>query len=224
MISALQYGKISTQIIEDSLTSSVFDHLLLFPDELFYKIIKESCYNNSLPEIIGDIDYYEFWPHWDATNTTRTSYIEPDLFLRFDNFDLIIEAKRWDHNQQYLTQWKNEFIAYKNEYAEEDKDVFLLAIGGINNEDEENIMIDDYGKITIIKCRWSGILETLTNILNELEQSYYVNNNNIKRIVLLTINALELHGYIKVKWFDDLVGKYNIDYYNNLVLLNNWRI
>jgi hypothetical protein len=227
VISAVQHRQINTQITEDSLTSSVFDHLLLFPDELFYKIIKESCYNNSLPEIIGNIESYEFWPHWDAADTKNANYIEPDLFLRFDNFDIIVEAKR-EPNQQNPTQWKNEFIAYMNEYAEDKKEVFLLAIGGINNENEENISIDDYGKINVnvVKCRWISVLETLTNVLNELEQSSYVNNNNLKRIVSLTIKALELHNYIyiKIKWLEDLVGKYDIDYNNSLVELNKWRI
>jgi DNA-directed RNA polymerase specialized sigma54-like protein len=219
MISALQNGKISTQIIEDSLTSSVFDHLLLFPDDLFYRILKNSCYKNSLPETIGNIESYEYWPHWDATNTTRTSYIEPDLFLRFDGFDLIVEAKRWDYNQQYLTQWKNEFIGYKNEYNEAEKNVFLLAIGGINNEEEESINVENYGSINIIKCRWNRILE----VLNELDQCYYINNNNFRRIALIIISALELHGYIKINWLDDLIDKYRIDYDNSLSALNNWR-
>jgi hypothetical protein len=224
MISALQHRKIDIQIIEDSLTSSVFDLLLLFPDELFYRIIKESCYNNSLPGTIGSINSVEFWPHWDAMNTTNTNYIEPDIFLRFNDFDLIIEAKRWDNNQQYLPQWENEFIAYINEYKEDKKNVFLLAIGGINNEDEEKISIDGCGEINIIKSRWNNILEVLTNILNELERSNYINNNNLKRLVLLTINALELHGYIKIKWFDDLINKFNIDYNNSLITINKWRL
>jgi len=175
-----------------------------------------------MPEIIGNIESFEFWPHWDATNTKRTSYIEPDIFLRFDNFDLIIEAKRWDNNQQYLTQWENEFIAYKNEYAEDEKDVFLLAIGGINNEDEEEISVEGYGEIKIIKCRWNSVLEILINIQSELEGSYYINNNNLKRLVLLTMNALELHGYIKIKWLDDLIDHFSIDYDKSKMTIKEW--
>jgi hypothetical protein len=224
MISALQYGKINTQIIEDSLTSSVFDLLLLFPADLFYRVLKNSCYNNSLPKFIGNIETYEFWPHWDAKNTTRTSYIEPDLFLRFNNFDLIIEAKRWDNNQQYLSQWKNEYIAYMNEYSEDGKDVFLLAIGGINDENEESITVENYGTITIVKCRWSILLDTLTNLVRELDQNYYVNNRYLMHTANLIITALELHGYIKIKWLEDLANKFIIDYDNSMTVINNWRV
>jgi hypothetical protein len=195
----------------------------LFPDDLFYRILKKSCYKNSFPETIGNIESYEYWPHWDAANVTRTNYIEPDLFLRFDKFDLIVEAKRWDHNQQYLTQWKNEFIGYRNEYKEDKKDVFLLAIGGINNEDEENINVENYGSINVIKCRWNRVLEVLIEILSEIDRCYYINNNDLKRIALIIISALKLHGYIKIDWLDDLVDKYRIDYDNSLSALNNWR-
>jgi hypothetical protein len=106
MVSSIQYGKANISLKEDTLTSSVFDYLLLLPDSLFWEIIKKSCYQNNLPGNISFIESYEFWPHWDSENTTKTNYIEPDMFIRFDNFDLIIEAKRWDNNQQYITQWK----------------------------------------------------------------------------------------------------------------------
>jgi hypothetical protein len=110
MISSIQYGKVSVTLKEDTLTSSVFDNLLLLPDNLFWNVIKKSCYQNKLPDSINSVESYEFWPHWDPENTNKTNYVEPDMFIRFDNFDLIIEAKRWDNNQQYITQWKNEFI------------------------------------------------------------------------------------------------------------------
>ena len=224
MISAVQYGKINTQRIEDSLTSSVFDHLFLFPDDLFYSVLRNSCYSNSLPEFMGNIEKHEFWPQWDASKTTRTSYIEPDLFIRFNDFDLIIEAKRWDNNQQYLLQWKNEYIAYMNEYAEDEKKVFILAIGGINDENEENITVQDYGTIKVVKCRWRVILDTLTDLVSELEKNYYVNNNYLMRIANITITALELHGYIKIKWLKDIVNNYKIDYNNSMSSIENWRI
>jgi hypothetical protein len=191
---------------------------------MFWKIIKKSCFGNSLPENINGINEYEFWPHWDATGTTKSIYVEPDIFIRFKNFDLIIEAKRWDNNQQYQTQWRNEFIGYKNKYREDERDVFLLAIGGINNKEEETINVENYGLLKIVKCRWNRLLDKLLEVLNEMEQCYYINNDNLKRIVYIIISALELHGYIKIKWMNDLVNKYRIDYDSSFSTLNKWRM
>ena len=109
MVSSVQFGKANIGLKEDTLTSTVFDYLLMLPNDLFWNIIKKSCFQNNLPETINSIESYEYWPHWDSENTTNKIFIEPDLFIRFDNFDLIIEAKRRDDSQQYLEQWKNEF-------------------------------------------------------------------------------------------------------------------
>ena len=48
----------------------------------------------------------EFWPNWDPEGTDNINRVTPDLFMRFANFDLIVEAKRWDSFQQSSDQWK----------------------------------------------------------------------------------------------------------------------
>jgi hypothetical protein len=224
MISSIQHRKANVSLKEDTLTSSVFDFLLLLPDNLFWEIIKKSCYQNNLPRNIKLIESYDFWPRWYPENTAREKYVEPDLFIRFDNFDLIIEAKRWDDNQQYIEQWKNEFIAYKNEYGADGKNAYLMAMGGIDNENEENINVKNYGAITVVKCRWNNILGTLINILNVLEKCKYLNINNIIRNIDMVINCLEMHGFIKIHWLEETVNNYDIDFEQNFEALNNWRI
>jgi LPXTG-motif cell wall-anchored protein len=46
-----------------------------------------------LPFNSGRLLSFDFWPHWDKTGTDNTNYVEPDLFIKFDEFDVIIEAK-----------------------------------------------------------------------------------------------------------------------------------
>lgn len=76
---------------EDPKTSTVFESMLMLPDELFWKILRRACFNNdNLPLVAGKIESYEFWPHWDPTKTTNTNLVEPDLFIRFQLFDVII--------------------------------------------------------------------------------------------------------------------------------------
>ena len=94
---------------EDSFTASIFTHLLHFPSEVFWQIIREACYSDHLPNIAGELTEDEsFWPHWCANETDNKNFVEPDLFLRFREFDLIIEAKRWDDRQQYRSQWEKD--------------------------------------------------------------------------------------------------------------------
>ncbi|MFI5140284.1 MAG: hypothetical protein ACHQIM_20865, partial [Sphingobacteriales bacterium] len=100
---------------EDSLTSTIFGLLFYLPSELCWKIIRESCYEFLIP-FPSKVTVKEYWPSWNSVNTNNTNYIEPDLFIRTPEFDLIIEAKRYDYGQQYRAQWEGEIRAYFNEY------------------------------------------------------------------------------------------------------------
>ena len=104
---------------EDSLTSAIFNHLFHLPAELFWQILRNACYGKDLPMHAGELLEVKYFPKWDAAGTTNEQFVEPDLFLRFREFDLIIEAKRWDDGMQDPAQWEKELIAYANEYGSE---------------------------------------------------------------------------------------------------------
>jgi hypothetical protein len=194
----------------------------MLPNSLFWEVIKKSCFKNNLPKNINTIKSYDYWPHW-AEKTTNKNYVEPDLFIRFDTFDLIIEVK-WGNNQQYIEQWEKEFIAYKNEYSRDKKDVYLLAVGGINNEEEYINKIENYGTITVYKCMWFNILETLVDIIDNFNKSEFSNNPNIYRIIKLIITSFEIHGIMKIHWFDDIKHIYEVNFEDNYRTINNWRM
>ena len=99
--------KKTLDICEDSLTSTVFDLLKYLPTEVFYSILRESLYHKKLPIICGEIEKIHFWEKWISKNTTNSLYVEPDVFIRFSNFDIIIEAKRYNNNQQSEKQGDN---------------------------------------------------------------------------------------------------------------------
>ena len=94
---------------EDLKTSSILGSLLLLPDDLLWELLVKSCCGGTekLPDVAGVLDSFEFWPRWNADNTTNLKYVEPDLFLRFSNFDVIVEVKQFDGNGQYYEQWEN---------------------------------------------------------------------------------------------------------------------
>ena len=57
----------------------------------------------------GELLHYEFWPNYNKTeHTSNESYVEPDLLLEFEYFNLLVEIKRKDVQsyRQYEGQWK----------------------------------------------------------------------------------------------------------------------
>lgn len=174
---------------EDPKTSIVFENLMLLPDNVFWNILKASAANiGILPEDAGLMaDNFYFWPKWNPNSkydTGNSNYVEPDVFLRFDNLDVIIEAKYSDNEGQYRKEWEREFKAYLNEFESDNKKVILFAVGGNSTfQQETEIEVGEY-KCPIVKYSWYSLLkavlafeeEVLSNIVNE-------NQSSMKRII-----------------------------------------
>jgi hypothetical protein len=200
MISAFKHNKIKIDVCEDSLTSCIFDFLFLLPSSLFWKILRKAIIvtpeNNkeTIPkEKIGQLEHYEFWPHWDPLGTENVNYVEPDVFIRFSEYDVIIEAKRYEIGQQDPLQWKKEITGYRNEYGKDKKRSYLIALGGLRNNNKKQIK-----GIPIFQCRWSSILDIICKIL-ENER-----NGVIRLILKLVLRYFEIHGYVQIKWLEEL--------------------
>ena len=189
---------------EDPKTSSVFETMLMLPDELFWGVLRAACFDNdNLPLVSGQIEAYEFWPHWDPTGTTNTSLVEPDVFIRFQSFDVIIEAKYNDHSGQYSQQWENEIIAYRNEYGK-DKPVYFLAVGGNAEKATESVSL---GKDVVVnKCTWLSLLIQITKLRDDYEALPLISNNQSAVIRLLNLIelAFNIHGVYNIHWFNDI--------------------
>ena len=118
---------------------------MLLPDNVFWEILKSAASNKGiLPEDAGLlVDDYEFWPKWNPNSiydTGNSSFVEPDVFFRFGNIDVIVEAKYSDSGGQYREEWEREFKAYLNEFENDKKDVVLLAVGGNSSFQREPVM------------------------------------------------------------------------------------
>lgn len=191
---------------EDPKTSIVFENLMLLPDNVFWNILKASAANKGiLPEDAGLMaDNFYFWPKWNPNSkydTGNSNYVEPDVFLRFYNLDVIIEAKYSDNEGQYREEWEREFKAYLNEFESDNKKVILFAVGGNSTfQQEPDIIVSEY-KCPIVKYSWYSLLaavldfekETLLNIENE-------NQSSMKRIIRnieVVFQNLGIHIYNK---------------------------
>jgi hypothetical protein len=208
------------EVPENRVTFSIFDNLLHLPDDMIWRIIRDSCYNNSiLPKIAGTLLDYDFWPHWDKENTGNKNYVEPDMFLRFENVRIIIEAKL-EYNKQGIGQWEKEILSYYNEYNDP---VILLAIDGIDNEDNEEIPLKDKS-VCVIKSRWKKLFTVIERCINEISNIKYTNNKHIFRTLSLINDYLLFFGYYEKIWFNEILLKEivfdNIE--DSILLLKNY--
>lgn len=201
MIQAFDSHKISYKIreqlwnSEDAKTSSIIGTLSLLPAKQFWTIIRRACYNsNGLPESVTEMQHIEFWPRWKLNN----GKVEPDAFVRFKEFDLILELKRNDDNQQYIGQWEREINAYRLRYKDSHKDVYLVAISGRTEEQHTYVF----------QCSWSNLLESV-----ETECENIQGHCHVARILKTAITAFHIHHEYSYSFLETMTNvKINIPY------------
>lgn len=183
---------------EDTLTSSVVGLLQYLPSDILSTILKEACgISTGFPNHIGEVLDVRFWEHWDSKNTTNVRLVEPDVLLIAEHINIIIEVKKDDEGGQYFEQWKNEIIAYKNTYPEDDRAIILLALGGNSSLKEKSLTI---GKVSypIYCASWFNLLRVVSKVKNN-QSSFH-----IKRVLSDIINAFEIHGFFDIEWINSL--------------------
>lgn len=187
---------------EDPKTSTIFGTLLAFPDdivwEIIYNAIAESERTGLLKEV-GKLSSYEFWPQWDSSGTTNDKYVEPDLFLRFEKLDVIIEAKRSDNSGQYPKEWERELRAYHNKYNENRKPI-LIAVGGNKTAKTEDILTKG-DKHKVYKCSW---LSLLSSVVNKQDQLSSQQESHLIRLCDTMRNGFYMHNVLYFKWMDSI--------------------
>ena len=226
MINAILKNKVDRNYFkqnEDSLTALIFEKLNYLPFEIFEYIIKKSVLGD-LPNVdFSTIEEIIYWPHWNSENTNNNNYVEPDLLIRLAKYDILIEAKRYDSNQQYSSQWRNEIIAYHNEYGN-NKELIFIGLGGINSYKNEQLLINE-NKITIYKCKWISILKNTELIKEKLELSSSFFNPIPPTINILNdlIIVFRLYGYSSSFWFEKFNYEQGITETSLKSLINNKR-
>lgn len=199
MLQAFDKHKISHEIrnqiwnLEDVKTSSIIGNLLHLPTSIFWQILlnasdENDAEGNMLPALSAgeDILDFEFWPYW-----TLEDKVEPDVFIRFTNFDLIIELKVHDYNPQKSRQWNREFAAYYKRYPNENKPVYLIAISGKTNETINNVF----------QCSWQSLLEAVLDAKETTEGK----DSFIDRIFDDILMAFSIHKEYYFKYLDSVM-------------------
>ncbi|WP_378105814.1 hypothetical protein [Chryseobacterium sp. sg2396] len=202
MISHFYQRKGKLEAKEDSLTSLTFDGLKYLPDELFWSILNSSLVTGGLPKVTT-IDEIFFWQHWSAEGTSNINFIEPDVFIRTERFDVIIEAKRWDKYQQSTTQKRNQIIAYYNDFSDDNKLLYYIELGGLYNKSPELNIIHKNQEVVICKTNWTHMLMSIVSHYQNLENLKLKLFKPQKRILEDIIKGFELHQFYTMKWFGD---------------------
>ena len=191
---------------EDSLSSSVFGLLQYLPAQTMWDLLRQSCGNSSLlPVESGELQNIDFWPDWSAEgkDITNKDRVQPDIFCEFDNFYLIVEAKRnGNQSKQCKRQWKNEINAFLNEFYDRDKTLIFIAIGG-NETFKSQIIPIRGGEQDVFSASWQ-------NLLNAIDKRKKECSNHEQRILSDIIQVSERHGISCMEWLETLGYFYKI--------------
>ncbi|WP_304016511.1 hypothetical protein [Nonlabens dokdonensis] len=226
MIYAVKHNKVNRGIYkanEDALTSTIFERLMYLPKELMHHIIYTALVDTIKGLELHQIESITFWPTWSADGIKDKSRVEPDVFIRTANQDIIIEAKRYDKNQQSYTQWSNEIHAYYNEYAEDEKPLVFIALGGLHKKETEIVSARGQ-QYDVYKCTWKAILNTIQNLIHEMETVSVYTNNNVAILNILNdmILSFELFGFSTSLWLERFIKAPQIKQESIIYFAKEW--
>ncbi len=211
MIHALLHNKLKDSFSdphfkpsEDSLTSSIIGLLSYLPDNIFWKLLKNSCgIQSSLPEDIGEILSINFWDKLMADGVHNSTYVEPDVWIECRDCDIIIEAKKYDSWGQEMDQWKKEILSYSKTF-EDNKHLIFIALGG-NVSLQDYILDIDGNTYTIYTSSWYNLLNEVDKYLTYLlSDSISREERGYIRLLNDLITIFAKHGYLKTEWLDSM--------------------
>jgi hypothetical protein len=226
MLYAIKHNKIKRELFkdnEDSLTAAVFERLMYLPSELMQHILQNATYQQIEGLDLHQIESIDYWPSWNAKDTSNTNRIEPDLIIRTSKQDILIEAKRNNRFQQRRLQWHDQIQAYLNEYEEDDKPIIYIALGGLHTTEASEIECRNK-KYKIYKSDWSLLLNVIKEVKYDLEGSKHLLSSNFS--VLQIINDLilcfALYGFSTSDWFERFLIPIHLKE-NSLKVLTTWK-
>jgi hypothetical protein len=186
---------------------------MLLPDNVFWDILKTAASNKGiLPEEAGLMyDDFAFWPKWDPNSkydTGNSSFVEPDVFFRFENIDVIVEAKYSDNSGQYREEWEREFKAYLNEFEKDKKEIVLLAVGGNPTYEREPEIKIGKRKCPIVKLSWGRLLDAVLTFekqkISDIDNERQSSVRRIIRNIEFGFQNIGIHKYNKKVELDGL--------------------
>lgn len=212
MIHALLHNKLKDSFSdphfkpsEDSLTSSVIGLLHYLPDALFWQLLRGSCgMRSALPQDVSEILSVNFWEKMAADGKHNSNYVEPDVWIECENYDIIVEAKKYDSWGQYEDQWTKEIVSFNKTFSENRKPLIFIALGGNASLQDYTIEVD--GKTyTIYTSSWYNLLHEVDKYQQNLQAE--TASKETKGYIRLLNDALAVfakHGYLSINWLEGM--------------------
>ena len=204
------YSKIKTDrnYNEDFKTYSTLGVLQYLPAQFFWSLLRGAVIDNQkLPYISGEITEIDFWPKWYKIHNIKvvpnTTYIEPDVFIRFENFDCIVEVEKTDSSGQQADQWESQTQAYRNEFPE-GRELIYIALGGNPKLDASS-----HEKFRhVYKSTWQRLLHEIDKALQERESMAYrtETTNQEIRILQSAIDAFARYNEYVVELLETMTN------------------
>ncbi|MCG6307878.1 hypothetical protein K6U49_04490 [Vibrio alginolyticus] len=180
---------------EDLLTSTVFERFAYLSEPIQFQLL-EFCFNDkvaALAELFGAFITIDYWLRYTFEEKGYTSQVEPDLIIRFENANLIVEVKPPAGGDQYFTQWRREVGSFLQSEEGESLPLYFLAIGRIDDVfvlKWESKLVSEFDKLICVGAiKWQPIADWLVEKLADMSLP-----KTDKRIVSDMLKALALYG------------------------------
>jgi hypothetical protein len=197
--------------VEDLNTAAVFSRLSYLPNPRPWQILMDAAHvHEPIPRRLREVT---FWPNWTLEKTLEIgTRRQPDVLLRFEGRDIIVEAKPGDGDGQRPEQWAEQYIAYRSWQREAggNREVWVFAVGGLGepprvpqrqNEARAHVQAKGHDPrgFTVLGCSWLALLRRLQEELADCQPE-----GPVGRILSDIIEALGLHGVRIRVWLDEL--------------------
>lgn len=175
--------------LEDHLTAAVFARLSYLPTDVFWLILSRAL--DDMPTLFDQqprLERITFWPRY---SDGEDSYIEPDVLLEFDDFDVIVEAKRYDNTEpQTRHQIQAEIDSYRREHANEknEKRVYLMLVSGNAQDDVHQLK----GIAGLVQTTWLALRHAARYARHQASEP--LDHKHWLRVLEDIEQALGLHG------------------------------
>ncbi|MEZ8656902.1 hypothetical protein AB6D60_23375 [Vibrio splendidus] len=188
---------------EDLLTSTFFERFAYLSDDVQTQILA-SCFSLSPDDFqakFGAFQSIDYWPRYGLSEGGESRQVEPDLVIRFELCNLIVEVKPPAGGDQYFEQWHKEIESFLQSEDDSPKDLYFLAIGRI----EKKQALEWANKLLskqesnplkgIAAIKWDAVAAHLVELLNNDQASNALNiSSQEKRILNDILDGLSLYG------------------------------
>lgn len=216
MLHALLHNKLKDSFVdphfkpsEDSFTSSVIGLMQYLPDTVFWQLLRGSCGTvSALPEDVGEILFINFWKKMLPDGKHNSVYIEPDVWIECEKYDIIIEAKKYDDSdRQDREQWEKEIISFNKTFSENDKELIFIALGGNTSLQDRELTINDK-LYTIYTSSWYKLLHEI----DRYKQSFQFadptrETKGYLRLLNDLIAVFAKHNHFSMNWLSSMAHK-----------------